>query len=308
MTGSLADRVAAELAAPVTAPVTEFARHLAFEAGPGAGRTRAMLFYGSNLRTGALDGVLDYYALLDGDAEGGIWPRVSYHEWPHGGTILRAKLATMNLATFREAAAGRRLDTTVWARFCQPCALVWSSGPQAAMDTAEAVSTAIQTAARLSAALGPGHASEEEFWRGLFAATYAAEFRVEKAGRGNSILAMNRDHFSGLLPLALDAGGIGFSRQGDSIAPQLLARDRKQALAWWHRRRRLGKAYNLVRLIRATTTFDGAARYAAWKIERHTGVSVPLTPWRERHPLLSAPGLLWHVWRRRKHQPGRHRT
>ena len=39
------------------------------------------------------------------------------------------------------------------------------------------------------------------------------------------------------------------------------------------------------------------ARYAAWKIERHTGVPVKLTPWRERHPILAAPLVLWQVWR-----------
>jgi hypothetical protein len=68
----------------------------------------------------------------------------------------------------------------------------------------------------------------------------------------------------------------------------------------WARRARLGKPYNLVRLLRASTTFDGAAKYAAWKIERHTGVPVGLTPWRERHPVLAAPGVLWRVWRARR--------
>jgi len=51
--------------------------------------------------------------------------------------------------------------------------------------------------------------------------------------------------------------------------------------------------------VRAAGTFDGAARYAAWKIERHTGVAVEVTPFRERHPLLAAPGVLWRIWRGR---------
>jgi len=50
--------------------------------------------------------------------------------------------------------------------------------------------------------------------------------------------------------------------------------------------------------LRATATFDGAARYGAWKLERHTGIAVELTPWRERHPILAAPKVLWGVWRR----------
>ena len=62
----------------------------------------------------------------------------------------------------------------------------------------------------------------------------------------------------------------------------------------------MGKALNVARLVRATTTFEGAARYGAWKVERHTGVAVEMTPWRERHPVLAAPGVLWQVWRARK--------
>ena len=62
----------------------------------------------------------------------------------------------------------------------------------------------------------------------------------------------------------------------------------------------LGKLLNIARLVRAAGTFEGAARYAAWKVERHTGVTVELTPWRERHPVLAAPGVLWRVWRERK--------
>jgi hypothetical protein len=56
---------------------------------------------------------------------------------------------------------------------------------------------------------------------------------------------------------------------------------------------------NATRLVRAAGTFDGAARYAAWKVERHTGVAIEVTPWREKHPLLAAPGVLWRVWRQR---------
>ena len=54
------------------------------------------------------------------------------------------------------------------------------------------------------------------------------------------------------------------------------------------------KPLNVLRLLKASSTFEGAARYAAWKIERHTGVAVDVTPWRERHPVLAAPGVALH--------------
>ena len=295
--GALKARVAASLDAPMAPPVRAYAGKLAEEAG-----ARAVLFYGSNLRTGELEGVLDFYVLLPGPQESGIWPRVSYHEWDHDGQVLRAKVATMHLATFHAAAAGDLLDTTIWARFVQPCALAWVRDEAARAGVTDAIAAAIVTATRLAVALGPQTGVAEDFWRALFRATYQAEFRVEKPGREDTILAANRAHFDGLLSVALEAANIPCTRVGAQLAPLMTGGERKRIRRWWSRRRRLGKPYNLVRLVRATATFDGAARYAAWKVERHTGVAVAVTPWREKHPLLAAPGVLWRVWRERRKQ------
>ena len=69
---ALAERIAARLSATVDPAVADFARALADAAG-----ARAVLFYGSNLRTGSLEGVLDFYVLLPGTEEPAIWPTVS---------------------------------------------------------------------------------------------------------------------------------------------------------------------------------------------------------------------------------------
>lgn len=294
-TGALAQRIAAQLAAPVAPEVTAFAAALGAAAG-----ARAVLFYGSNLRTGALEGVLDFYVLLPGTDEPAIWPRVSYHERAHDDLTLRAKVATMRLATFARAAGGTLADTTIWARFVQPCALVWSADLEAQDEVVAAICAACITAARLAAALGPDRGTAEDYWRALFRATYAAEFRVEKSGRENDILAVNAAHFAGLLPLAWEAGGIPVQAEGERLIPDLPHWQRGVILKWWAKRRRLGKPLNLLRLVKASTTFAGAARYAAWKIERHTGMAVEVTPFRERYPLLAAPQVLWALWRHRR--------
>lgn len=295
MTDSLESRVAAALARQVEPEVAAFASRLVDD------RALGVLFYGSNLRTGSLDGVLDFYVLTQGPVQSGIWPRVSYHEWTTGGVTLRAKVATMTLATFAAAAAGGLLDTTIWARFVQPSTVAWSRDEAATHAIAAAVAQAARTAGRLAIALGPPSGTPNTYWRALFRATYAAEFRVEQAGREESILSANRAHFDGLLPLALEAEGIAFVRDGGGEIIPHMRQDRRLALRrWWARRQRLGKSYNLMRLVRASTTFEGAARYGAWKIERHTGVHVPLTPWREKHPVLAAPGVLWQVWRAKR--------
>lgn len=291
----LKQRIAARSAVAPHPSVAAFAHRLAGEAG-----AVAVLFYGSNLRTGELEGVLDFYLLLPGAQREKIWPRVSYHEWQHDGNDLRAKVATMALETFGRAARGQSRDTTIWARFVQPSALIWAADDAARAAVLDAQAAAACTAARLAVALGPDKAPADEFWKALFRATYRAEFRVEKAGREASILEANADHFAGLLPLALEADGIPFTRDDCAIAPQMDDAERLRILRWWNARRRRGKPLNILRLLKASTTFEGAGRYAAWKVERHTGIPVKITPWRERHPVLAAPGVLWAIWREKR--------
>ncbi|WP_126174453.1 hypothetical protein [Altericroceibacterium xinjiangense] len=298
MTDPLFARITAALTRDVDPAVASLAQELARESG-----ACAVLFYGSNLRTGSLDGVLDFYLLLPGERERGIWPRVSYREFAREPDTLRAKIAAMTLETFRAAASGETIDTTIWARFVQPSALVWARDADSRAQVTEAVAAAARTAARLAAVLGPEAGRPADYWRALFRGTYTAELRVEKPGREDSILSANPDHFAGLLPLALDGAGVSFTMDGETIRPHISDAERRAVRRWWGKRRRLGKWLNIRRLIRATRTFEGAARYGAWKVERHTGIPVRLTPWRERHPVLAAPGVLWRVWRARRSAP-----
>ena len=295
MNGALEQRVAAMLMRDVHPAVATQGSILGEEAG-----ALAVLFYGSNLRTGSLEGVLDYYVLVPGPPERGLWPRVAYREWDHDGVRLRAKIATVTLEKFAAAAAGETIDTTIWARFVQPSALVWQREEAVGAAIVSAIAGASRTAARLAAALGPPQGIPDAYWRALFRATYRAELRVEPAGREDAILSANREHFDGLLAVALGSAGIPYAEDRATLRPQMPASERRRVLRWWRIRRRLGKPLNAARLVRAAGTFEGAARYAAWKIERHTGVAVELTPWREKHPVLAAPSVLWSIWRRRK--------
>ncbi len=267
----------------------------------------AVLFYGSNLRTGATEGVLDFYVLTAGPPERGIWPTVSYREFDlHGerlhGERLRAKIATMRLATFAKAAAARTLDTTIWTRFVQPSALVWARDAATTEAVVSAIGDAAKSAARFAAALGPERGTADDYWRALFRQTYAAELRVERKGREGQILGFDPGRYDALLPLAWAADGTAFSDMAGMLEPVLPPARRAALLRAWRRRRRAGKPINIVRLVRAAFTFEGAARYGAWKVERHTGIPVPLTPWREKHPVLAAPGVFWRVWRARANE------
>lgn len=296
MSGELARRVEAELASPAPQAVVELARALADPA-----RDAAILYYGSTLRTGDLSGILDFYRLtraphrsgLRGLAERLIWPEVSYHEVEIGGRTLRAKVATLPLATFHKAAAGRTLDTTIWARFVQPAQRVWSAGPEAAEEAARAVAAAVVTASRYAAALGPAAGPADAFWLALFRRTYAAEFRVEDTSRADTVMAAGGERYAAILPLAWREGAVAFEADGAVLRPS------RRGLPDWTLPNLLGKPLNVARILKAAFTFDGAARYAAYKVERHTGIEIAVTPFRERHPFLAAPGA-WFELRRRQ--------
>nr|WP_309643868.1 hypothetical protein [Phenylobacterium sp.] len=267
----------------------------------------AVLFYGSVLRTGDADGVMDFYVLTQASRPGFaglmgrlLWPDVSYHELETGGVTVRAKVASMALGQFLRAVEGRGADTTIWTRFVQPAALVWAQTPGVREAVRGAVARAAITGARFAAAIGPLQGRPDAYWRALFRQTYAAEFRVEAAGRESQILGVDPGRYDRLLTAAWAADGLAVETLAEGVvAPGMDAAARAEVLAAWRLRRALGKPLNLARLVKAAFTFDGAARYAAWKIERHTGVAVALTPWRERHPILASPGVLWRLWRRR---------
>jgi hypothetical protein len=295
--------VAAELAVAVSDPVRVFAEHLAQE-----DDALAVLFYGSVLRTGDLDGVLDFYVLTKGPRRRGwrgvlerrLWPEVSFRQLDQAGRTLQAKVAALPLAVFARAAAGETLDTTIWTRFVQPCALVLAADADARRAVEQAVAQACATAARFAAVLGPDRGTAEDFWAALFRGTYRAELRVEPPGREREIIGRNRDRFEALLPIAWTAAGVAFTQGTDELVPQLPAPEAARLHRAWRLRAALGKPLNLARLVKAPLTFQGAVRYAAWKIERHTSVAIAVTPWRERHPLLAAPGALWRIWRARR--------
>lgn len=296
MTGELARRIEAELASPAPEAVTTLAQALA---DPGC--DAAVLYYGSTLRTGDLSGILDFYRLtrrphrggLWGLVERAIWPEVSYHEVAVGGRVLRAKVATMPLATFRKAAQGRTLDTTIWARFVQPVQRVWTADAMAGEAATQAVAAAVVTASRYAAALGPEAGPADAFWLALFRKTYAAEFRVESTDRADTVMASGGARYAEVLPLAWREAGVAFSEEGGALRPD------KRRLPGWTLPNLAGKPLNVARILKAAFTFDGAARYAAYKIERHTGIEIAVTPFRERHPFLAAPGA-WLELRRRQ--------
>jgi hypothetical protein len=282
--------IAAELDRPANPEARAMAARLA--ARPGVA---AVLFYGARLREGSGEGPLDFYVLTDSNiAYHGfglsalanfLLPPNVYHTVIEAPARIEAKVAVMSLDAFRARMRPDGMDTTLWARFTQPSALVWARAPADRQAVIGAIAAAVETAAWWAGRLAPDGADADETWRALFHHTYGSELRVESGGRARDLIASAPDRYRQLYRLLIADNPRG---------------DPKAAARAWRRRRIAGKFRNLARLIKAAFTYRGGVAYALAKVERHSGRPVDVSPWQRRWPWLAAPVILWRLWRERR--------
>ncbi len=290
----LRDLVAAELEAPVAEEVRAFATVLAARYPDAA---QAVLFYGSCLWSRQLDGLmLDFYLLVDdyrhayakpwlAAANRLIPPNVFYVE--HGS--LRAKYAVLTLDDFARLASPATRNVSVWARFAQPSALVWARDARARAKTIDAVAQAAPTLLLAARPMVSDRIEVRDLWTRAFALTYDAELRSEKQGRGGTLYDTAPERYLEFTAPALAHAGLSarLNREVVEFAEPASRAAGERAWVW---RRAEGKFLSVIRLIKASLTFDGGIDYLAWKITRHSGVSIAISPWQRRHPILA--GLL----------------
>ncbi len=288
---------------PVGDAVRRMARDLVHRHGD---TVTAILFHGSCLRDEGGRGILDLYVLVDDYrafhrhpvtalANAVLPPSVGFVA-DVGGAFQGAKVTVISRDQFAARVTADSLDTTVWARFCQPVALVHCRNAGVADWVAQTLSQAAATAVHWAVHLGPAEGRAEDFWTTLFRQTYDVELRVEGPSRAGQLYGFAPARFdatfAALAPAEVDRLPDGQYRV------HLAESRRRQARARWRRRRIAGKILNVVRLTKALFTFDGGVDYIVGKLERHSGQRVALEPWQRRHPLLAAPGLLWSLYRR----------
>jgi len=275
----LRELVADELNTPVDRRVSAAAAAIAAKHGAAS---RAVLFYGSCLREKQLDGLmLDFYLIVSdyraayskrwlAAANRLIPPNVFHFE--HEG--LRAKYAVLSEADFAHECSPSAWNVSTAARFAQPSRLVWSSDVAAAKRVVDSVAQAAPTLLGWTLPL-VGDSCAEELWKRAFELTFAAELRAERPGRASRIVDADRGRYRRFAAAARSGTG-----------------DRSAAQRWWRRKQRKGKLYSVARLAKASLTFSGGAEYIAWKINRHAETDIQLTPWQQRHPLVTAITLL----------------
>lgn len=292
MTESLAPGIEDLLKQELDRPLEPAVHELASAARQRVDGVAAIIFYGSCLRDGlSPDAVADLYILVDSyTVSGQPWlaqkanrtlpPNVIYLEAETCNGAVRAKAAIVALDHFRQLCGPQTFHSYFWARFTQPSALAWSSGPDVSDQVVGAIFNAIQTFAIEVGDQSLSATDSKTFWVTGFQQTYASEFRAEGPERAVKLYQSDQARYDQIFQ----------TLQIDKIAV-------RSTPARWRRRRIWGKALSVARLAKAVFTFDGGLDYILWKIARHTDAHIEPSPWQRRHPLLAAPGLAIKVWR-----------
>ncbi len=309
--------VAAELARPAPEPAVVLADAIRRRHGA---TVAAVLFYGSCLRKGTTEGVLDFYVLVDAyrDAYASRWlaranawlpPNVLYLEAPHAGGVLRVKYAVVSREDFAKGSAGVGLDGRIWARFSQPALLVFARDAAVRRETVSAVAAAVRTFVERLRPLLPAsgaiqHVVPAELWRTGLRETYRAELRSEAAASIEALYAADSGRYDRVTTAALRdlsaRGGCALHEDGTGgLSVEADAAELRRARRAWRLRRPLAKALAVLGLLKTAGTFDDWVSYVLWKLERHSGRKIEVTERQRRRPLVYGWPVIFRLLRER---------
>ncbi len=302
MAENLRSLIAAELAVPVDPRIADFAAAIAAPYGTAA---RAVLFYGSCLRSEQLVGeMLDFYLIVsDYDAAFekpwmAKWNRrLPPNVFPVTHKDLMGKVAVLDEADFHALNRADASAVSVWARFSQPARLVWTADAGAEAMAVDAVSGAAPTLLDFALAQISAPTDIVALWEAGYALTYSAELRAERKERARSVVAFDEGRFRAFGQAALPLCRLQTDVSGDTVRVAAGQDTVAQALRnRWPKLRRNGKLLTIARLTKAAFTYQGGIDYLCWKINRHAGTTIAITPWQRRHPFLTALYLVPKLW------------
>lgn len=275
-----------------------------------------VLFYGSCLRKKTDEGVLDFWVVVESYPEAYAQvrqtrplraaalgyinrfaaPNVFYREHEIGGETLRTKYGVIDLADFTHGTSLRARHPYIWARFAQPARLLHARDEAAREAIVNAIAEAIPTMVGRLLCFLPSTAGlirfrMAAFWQEAFRRTYDSERRPEADDSIRSLYRVDEERYDAAAALALRLLAERGRYSAVTLHPQSAevrlesVRQRGQRLRW-----RLARPYarslGLVRLFKTAWTFGDWVPYALWKLERHTGRRIELSPRQRKHPLI----------------------
>ncbi|TCK19072.1 hypothetical protein DFR30_2366 [Thiogranum longum] len=274
----------------------------------------AVLFYGSCLRSGdPYDGLVDLYLIVDSYREANsslpraIWnwllpPNVFYTEVAHEDHTVRCKYAVLTLADLQRGTSRRWFHSYLWGRFCQPVAVAWQRDNDSREKIDHCLLQAVITFLRRALPALPPEGDLLSLWRDGLTLSYRTELRPESANRAGELVSANLHYYETVTQYAADTLTPNFllepSATGLRYRTNYTAITRLVTGFAWKLRTVQGKLLSVARLLKALFTFDGGLDYIAWKLERHSGVSVEIPDRVRRWPLIFIWGMFWDLYRR----------
>ncbi len=271
-----------------------------------------IVLYGSCLRTNNFtDGILDLYIIVRNykDAYQSTFyplfnkllaPNVFYIEAQSEKQTIRAKYAVLSEDDFFRGIT-EWFHPYIWARFAQPVRLVYSCDTRTTELFYSGTHHAVVRYLNESApTLGNIKVSTEQLWANALTLSYAAELRPEPEGRSNLIVSESLDDLEKITTAARPYLNCVKTLQG----PLEYEINCKQSVVnkyrrYWRIRRWQGKVLSILRLIKAAFTFHDCVEYAAWKVKRHTGIVIEITPALKKYPVLMGFKVLWQLLRQK---------
>ncbi len=224
-------------------------------------------------------------------------PNVFYMELSHDNKTLRSKYGVITVEDLEEGASAW-FHSYIWGRFAQPTRLLYASNDSVRNRIHTILAQATITFLRaIVPALGRSTMDAETIWSRGLALSYEAELRPEQKSRARQLTHLNMGDYTRLTECAAPAlSNLEVLPQGryNCIVNE---RDCRRTLRRWRLRGIQGRILSIIRLTKAVFTFSDCVDYAAWKIERHTGIKIEVTPRLQNHPILFGGKVMWQLIR-----------
>jgi hypothetical protein len=274
----------------------------------------AVLFYGSCLRAGDdLGGIVDLYVLVDtyrtaygpgiaASLNKLLPPNVFYLEIPFENRRARAKYAVLSVVDFQRSTSTARFHSYFWARFAQPTALAYVRSSAIAEKVHAALVQALLTFVTRVLPQMTSPFCAGDLWRRGLLLSYRSELRAERPEKIVRLFDAAADYYEQATRLVVRE--LPFVVQClRSETPVSYRVDLPRRICWlnrWQWRFRIwqGKILSVLRLSKGLLTFRGGVDYILWKIERHSGVNIELSPRLRRLPWLGVCITFWRLFRR----------
>jgi hypothetical protein len=274
---------------------------------------QGILLYGSCLRAGTdQNGLVDCYVIVDQYASvyQSTWlallnswlpPNVFYGEVDLEGRKVRMKYAVLSLEDFERSVTPKWFHSYFWGRFAQPTAVMAFPSQAMRERIIAGLGNAVLTFLGNVVPRMPQQFSAKDVWGNGLALSYGAELRAESRGRITTLWESNQVFYEQVAHAAFSAHFPMVRVIQDNDLPRYEVEysrwdHTKNQIAWVVRKVQ-GKFLSILRLMKAAFTFQGGADYLIWKIERHSGVKIELTPAQRKHPIWAGLTTFWRLYR-----------